>query len=300
MKHPNSLTTINLQRTFHDRDMVFSPRSRLPALFRIVITTLPFKITKRPMSTPDHQTIRELLENALQQVVGTQSQVTVFENQLREIKSQLDLSLQSIDAVLKEIEVGEQKVEKVRNDVAATLGEMFEHMSQIVNGARDRMLQQQDDDPQAQSPAEESPEIDAIPTGQSDPEPSTGESLNGNEAGQRAAESLDEMMSTIDEVNSDDINSRQKDAGEAVAQEPPMTAPQTAQNVQPQEESSQEEKPKSPGSSDSLSAVLAKARAASGENVEGPIELTPLDGEGEDTQAVNELLQNTSGSITTQ
>lgn len=252
------------------------------------------------MSTPDHQTIRELLENALQQVVGTQSQVTVFENQLREIKSQLDLSLQSIDAVLKEIEVGEQKVEKVRNDVAATLGEMFEHMSQIVNGARDRMLQQQDDDPQAQSPAEESPEIDAIPTGQSDPEPSTGESLNGNEAGQRAAESLDEMMSTIDEVNSDDINSRQKDAGEAVAQEPPMTAPQTAQNVQPQEESSQEEKPKSPGSSDSLSAVLAKARAASGENVEGPIELTPLDGEGEDTQAVNELLQNTSGSITTQ
>ena len=239
------------------------------------------------MNTPQHQTIRELLEKALQQITDAQSQVTAFEGHLHEIKSQIDQSLEAVDSILKEVETGEQQVEKVRNDVAVTLGEMFEEMTRIVDGARDQMLHQHNTTPNTQ-PAQVEQEQTPPELESSEPELSPDEVLNGNEAGQRATESLDEMVSTIKEETS---TSQQVQDIET----PQIAEPQTCQQEEPAAEA-----PKEPGNSDALSTLLAKARAVSGETSEGPTELTPLADEEEDPQAVNELLQNTSGSFIAQ
>ena len=341
----------------------------------------------------NQQAIRELLEKALQQVVTTQSQVSTIEEYLQEIKSQVNLSLESIDTILKQVETSEQNAEKVRSDVAATLGEMFDHMSRIVNGAREKMIHQQEtqnrdtlisNHSQSEMVTEAAPEttgeileetseslpepkpeetvaqeaavtIDAenlkiaepeiaeqeggetageasqeieTPTHDAeqqtkqpaDPEieqsiePQAGqqpvESLNGNEAGQRAAESIDEMMSTIRESNQmlvepapqveTEIAQEEMVQPEAAVQTE-IELPKTSDVVQEQAEAPSEESPKEthngPGSVKPLSELLAKARAG-GEPVEGPTELTPMI--DEDTEAVNELLNNTSGSIVAQ
>jgi len=235
-------------------------------------------IIEATMNTPQSQMIRELLEKALQQVSDAQSQVAAFEGHLHEIKLQISQSLKAIDSVLKEVETGEQQVEKVRNDVAVTLGEMFEQMTRIVDGARDQVLHQHEVTPNTQ-PAQVEQE-------QTQPELSS-EALNGNEAGQRVTETLDEMVSTIKEETSQQQNQ--------VMETPQIAEPQTRQ----QEESAAEAS-KEPGNSDALSTLLAKARAVSGKTFEGPTELTPLAEEEEDPQAVNELLQNTSGSFIAQ
>ena len=242
-------------------------------------------IIESTMNTSQHQTIRNLLEKALQQVASAQSQVTAFEGHLHEIKSQIDQSLEAIDSVLKEIETGEQQVEKVRNDVAVTLGEMFEQMTRIVDGTRNQMLHQHDKTPNTQAAQVEQDQTQ-IESESSEPELSP-EVLNGNEAGQRATESLDAMVSTIEEATSQ----QQTDTAET----PQIAEPQTCQQEEPAAEES-----KMPGNSDALSTLLAKARAASGKTFEGPTELTPLAEEEEDPQAVNELLQNTSGSFIAQ
>ena len=251
-------------------------------------------IIEATMNTARHQTIHELLEKALRQITDARTQITTFEGHLHEIKSQIDQSLEAIDSVLKETETGEHEVEKVRNDVAVTLGEMFEQMTRIVDGARDQMLHQHDVAPITQPVQVEQDQTKQEQTQfeseSSEPESSLPEVLNGNEAGQRAAESLDEMVSTIKEETS---LSQQVQAMET----PQIAEPQTHPQEEPAVETPKE---KELGNSDALSTLLAKARAASGETPEGPTELTSLAEEEEDTQAVNELLQNTSGSFIAQ
>ncbi len=274
------------------------------------------------IDSQNHQAIRGLLENALHQVVATQTQVTSIEGQLHEIKSQIDLSLESIDSVLKQLEASEQKVEKVRSDVAATLGEMFEHMSRIVNGAREQMMQGHADEASSQQPVtpemptgsviEESiPEKSAIEHAAATPvDETTSESLSGGEAGQRATASLNEMIATIDETNAppeteveSQIESPPDAPAEALMETPPETLPVQETPATPETEpqtSTEPETPKGPGSADSLSALLAKARAATGAVLAPATEAAPIVGEEEDAQTVNELLHNTSGSFVAQ
>jgi hypothetical protein len=60
---------------------------------------------------------------------------------------------------------------------------------------------------------------------------------------------------------------------------------------------------KVPGSADSLSTLLAKARAVTGETDETDetdATESPLVGEDEDAETVSELLKNTSGSFVAQ
>ncbi|MCL2623493.1 MAG: hypothetical protein FWD31_07495 [Planctomycetaceae bacterium] len=263
--------------------------------------------------TLNHEEIRSLLVNALRQVETTQSQVTVVEGQLHELKSQIDLSLEAIDSILKQLENREQQAEKVRDDVAATLSEMFEQMTQIVNGARDQMLQCHDGEAPAQ-PAVEMPlanELSELPPLETvvpaEPqtlvppseattetvaedttedttvnvaenvmdEPTPAETLTGPQVEQRATESLNEMIATIDDTNP---------LPETQAETKPGPMPVT-------------EKVKTPGSADSLNALLAKARAVSGETDKTAAELPPLVDDEEDAQALSELLKNTSGSF---
>ena len=282
--------------------------------------------------TQYHEAIRGLLENALRQVETTQSQVTAVEGQLHDIKTQIDQSLEAIDSVLKQLENREHQAEKVRGDVAATLGEMFEQMTRIVNGARDQMMQQHANDhhrvksiaqidaetqpagelpePSLMETTSESeadspvPQVDnatdnaieviidepaptpmqAIPTEQPPADP-----LTGSEVGQRAADSLNEVIATIDETK---------------------TYPETLPEIETQsklETESATNEPHGPGSAESLSTLLAKARAVSGETeevateaaTELPLEIPSFVGEDEDAEAVSELLKNTSGSFVT-
>ena len=236
----------------------------------------------------DHEAIRGLLEKALRQVEATQSQVTDVETQLHEIKSQIDQSLEAIDSVLQQWETRVQHAEQVRGDVAATLSEMFEQMTRIVNGARDQMLHHHAGEstaciatellPESELPepsavetvSESGADIPVVPT-----EQASAESLTGSQAGQRATSSLNKMIATIDETHT-----------------PPDIMPETKSEPEPVTEEA-----KGPGSADSVSELLAKARAVSSEPNETATELPPLVDEEEDAETVSELLKNTSGSF---
>ena len=251
--------------------------------------------------TQNHEAIRGLLENALRQVESTQSQVTAVEGQLHEIKSQIDHSLEAIDSVLKQLEARTQQVEQVRSDVAATLGEMFEQMTRIVNGARDQMLHHHDDESTTVNSTETPPTSeleepssmettsepenaidDSVPSQPTLTEETPTESLTGPQAGRRATASLNEMIATIDETKM-----------------PQDTVPETQADTKPESEPVTKEM-KGPGSADSLNTLLAKARAASAETNEVATELPPLVDEEEDAETVNEVLKNTSGSFMAQ
>jgi len=294
--------------------------------------------------TQNHQTIRSLLENALQQVLSTQQQVTAIESQLHEIKSQIDLSLEAIDTVLKQCETDDHDAEKVRSDVAATLGEVIEHVSRIVNDARDQMLNPRSDESDSQDVApivaeavnedvNEATREELAETNFDEPTPveSLAESLldeslstespasgslTGPQVGQRATESLNEMIATIDETNAETGTSLEDGISgsesvteieaQAIVSREPETAPlsETAASepalFEAEVKSAKKEVPKGPGSADSLSELLAKAKAASSETDTPATDLTPLDDEEEDAQAVSELLKTTSGSFATQ
>jgi len=267
--------------------------------------------------TQNHQAIRGLLENALQQVLSTQQQVTAIESQLQEIKSQIDLSLEAIDPVLKQCETGSHHAEKVRNVVAATLGEMFEHVSRIVNDAREQMLNPRSDESDFQ---DVSPDVTKVSTevlteaeealAETVPdEPTPVETLTGPQVGQRATESLNEMIATIDEskvaTNTETGKSQEEEDVSEPETEPEIEQlPETvvSEPTLPEVNVTSAEKavPKGPGSTDSLSELLAKSKAASSETGTPATDLTPLDDEEEDAQTVSELLKTTSGSFVTQ
>lgn len=239
--------------------------------------------------TFNNQSIRCFLENAIQHVESVQTQVTTIEDRLQEIKSQIDLSLEAIDTVLKQAEVNERNSEKVRSDVAATLGEMFEQMTSIVNGARDQMLQPQEGVSAGQT-IEEIPSDTGIPT-ETVPKIATtaqapSESLTASQVGQRASESLREMIATI---NDEEIAPLEQERLEET-----VATNQTPSDTQANEEA--EEVPTCAGSKNSLSELLVKAKAATDETEHDGSELMPYDGE-DDPQAVSELLKNTSGSV---
>ena len=276
-------------------------------------------------STNNHQAIHELLEKALQQVMAAQEQVSIIEGQLHEVKSQVGTSLESIDTVLKQIEAGEQNAEKVQVDVTATLDEMFDHMSRIVNGAREQMLQQRNIDPvvlpspggqsEKESTTEEMPaeEIATSETTQdqetpdseeiaavepSNAEQSSKESLSGEGVGQRAAASIDEMMSVIQKNEEAQVSTEIEPGNEAATETKPAAQPETSENELQSDAISglETEEQGGPGSTKSLGELLAKARAASGTVSSGPTELSPL--VEEDAEAVNELLQNAGPFVT--
>jgi len=308
--------------------------------------------------TLNHQAIRGLLENALQQVLSTQMQVTAIESQLQEIKSQIDLSLEAIDPVLKQCETGDD-AEKVCSDMAAKLGEMFDHVSWVVNHAREQILNpgsEESDSPYAnpkaaeavtvgaateaikeaeealaETVADEPTPAESLPVESLSVEIQTEESLTGPQVGQRATESLNEMIATIDESNTETNTGVDASQEEEVSESEPETESEMAtQAVVSQEletgpeqlpetvaseptpsevpvlseiEMISEEKaeiPKGPGSTDSLSELLAKAKAASSETGSPVTDWTPLYDEEEDAQTVNELLKTTSGSFATQ
>ena len=324
--------------------------------------------------TQNHQAIRGLLENALQQVLSTQEQVTAIESQLQEIKSQIGLSLEAIDPVLKQCETGNQ-AEKVRNDVAATLGEMIEHVSRIVNETREKMLKPRSDEfhdvtlnatgavtvgaitdtvnevtreakeALAEVVSDEPTPAESLPEESLSAELPAAETLTGPQVGQRATESLNEMIATIDESNTetnaeaamsqDEVSESEPETESeaetpvAVSQKPaaemetptvvsqeqepepvveqlPDTAasepalPEVPALFEAEVKSAEKEAPKGPGSADSLSELLAKAKAASSETGSPATDLTPLDDEEEDAQTVSELLKTTSGSFATQ
>jgi len=253
--------------------------------------------------TQNHQDICGLLENAQHQVEATQSQVTAIEGQMQEIKSQIDRSLEAITSVLKQLETREQQADRLHSDMAAKLGEMFEQMTRIVNGARDQMLHhpagkstaQDTAQDVAEMPVEQAP-VEQIPV-ESPTEQAPAESLTGPEAGQRATASLNEMIATIDETKVSEtkvLESSEK------TQTPLEVVPEISTVTQP-EPAPETDEINGPGSADSLSTLLAKARAASsGEMNEAATELPPLVDEEEDAQTVSELLKNTSGSFVAQ
>jgi len=293
--------------------------------------------------TQNYQAIRGFLDNALQQVLATQTQVKAIESQMREIKSQIDLSLEAIDPVLKQLETGDQ-AEKVRSDVVATLGEVIEHVSRIVNDARDQMLNPRSDESDSQDVApivaeavnedvneatreelaetnfDELTPVESLAESLLDESLSTespaSDSLTGPQVGQRATESLNEMIATIDETNAETGTSLEDGISgsesvteieaQAIVSREPETAPlsETAASepalFEAEVKSAKKEVPKGPGSADSLSELLSKAKAASSEAGTPATDLTPLDDEEEDAQTVNELLKTTSGSFTTQ
>ena len=251
------------------------------------------------IDTQNNQAIRGNLENALRQVESTQTQLTAIEGQLQEIKSQIN---KAVDTVLKQAEVNERNTEKVRNDVAATLGEMFDQMTSIVNGARHQMLQPQNEEPTAQTVVEtppdiETPTVDEIPTeivSETEilpTEETLTESLTGSQVGQRASASLSEMIATIDEEENAPQEPEHHEETVATIQTPPDT----------EENAEADEVPTCPGSTNSLSELLVKAKAAAGETDYDDSELMSFDDnlndEEEDPQAVSELLKNTSGSV---
>ena len=236
----------------------------------------------------NHQAIRGLLEKALQQVSSTQKQVTAIESELQELKSQIDLSLEAIDPVLKQLESGGSQAEKVRHDVSATLCEMFDQVSRIVNTSREQLLNFREDESDTKeiNPTAMETEAETLvetlaqtvpeePTPMESPVPPV-ESLTGPQVGQRATESLNEMIETIGGTNAEPV------------------LPET------KIKSDEKETSKGPGSLDSLSALLAKAEAASSETDSAVGDLTSLDDEEEDVQTVSELLKTTSGSFATQ
>jgi len=295
--------------------------------------------------TQNHKAIRSLLENALQQVLSTQEQVAVIESRLQDIKSQIDLSLEAIDPVLKQLETGDQ-AEKVRSDVAATLGEVIEHVSRIVNDAREQMLNPRCDESDSQdvSPhvtgaiteaVNEATREELAETNFDEPTPvvslaeslldeslstesPASDSLTGPQVGQRATESLNEMIATIDETNAETGTSLEDgipgsesvteiEAQAIVSREPETEREQLPETVasepalfEAEVKSAEKEAPKGPGSTDSLSELLAKAKAASSETGLPATDLAPLDDDEEDVQAVSELLKTTSGSFATQ
>ena len=242
--------------------------------------------------TQNHQAIRGILENALQQVLSTQRQMTVIEGQLQEIRSQIDLLLEAIDPVLKPLETDGDQTEKVRTEVSATLSAMFEQVSRIVNNTREQMLNPRDDVTNTQEALAETVPAEPPPVKPQTEESLSAESLTGSQVGQRATESLNAMIATIDETNTETII----EADMPQVQEEP-------ESIQPEVKAKSEEKetPKGPGSTESLNDLLAKAKVAARGTDSAAIDLTPLDDdEEEDAQTVNELLKTTSGSFATQ
>ena len=331
------------------------------------------------IDTQNPRAIRGILENTLNQVLSTQTQVTAIERQLREIQSQIDLSLEAVDPVLKQLETlgtGRHQAEKVRSDMAATLSGMLEQVSHIVNDARDQMLnfrENRSDTPDAnphavdavteavlkvtreavaeiepdeptpgeslssESPTGELPSEESLtaelPTGELrsaeslSSELPTGElpseeSLTGSQVGQRATESLNEMIAAVAETNTETDPSQEQEeksqwepemeatevqalaSQERETQRTPIPETPATEPAPPASEvnSPEKEAPKGPGSRDSLSELLAKAKAASPETDSAATDLTPLDDEEdeEDAQTVSELLKTTSGSFVTQ
>jgi len=248
--------------------------------------------------TQNYQAIRGFLDNALQQVLATQTQVKAIESQMREIKSQIDLSLEAIDPVLKQLETleaGEHHAEKVRNDMAATLCEMFEHVSSIVNNARDQVLNTRSDETNTEDVNPHVKEAvlettrealaEIVPDESTPLEPQSAEtlsakSLTGSQVGQRVTESLNEMIATIDETNAE-TDTLQEQEEEL---EPEAEAEIESQTVSPQEQETE-------------SVPQVETVALEPDSVAA--DLTMLDDE-EDAQTVNELLKTTSGSFDTQ
>ena len=287
--------------------------------------------------TQNHQAIRGLLENAVQQVLSTQKQVAAIESRLQEIKSQIDLSLEAIDPVLQQWETGDRDVEKVRNDAAATFDEIFDHVSRIVNDAREQMLNPRSDGagsqdvspnateaaaeviaeamgetvPDEPTPVEPTP-VEPTPVESTPVETLSAETLTGSQVGQRATESLNEMIATIDETHTEtkaetDMSQEQEPVSETEPETEPETETETPEVVSRERETTEvevqsvaKEVPKGPGSMDSLSELLAKAKAASSETGSPAADFPSLDDEEEDAQTVSELLKTTTGSFATQ
>ncbi|MDR1491859.1 MAG: hypothetical protein LBT05_03945 [Planctomycetaceae bacterium] len=250
----------------------------------------------------------ESLETTRQQITTAQSEIETIVNRMQTFATQIGIALKSLDsmeATFEKMIDNEQNAENNSDKVAQTLEEMFRQVSSIVNNTKEKL--------KAPTPQEEIVIAETTPTASEKPEIETSnekitdqitetasnvipqaetkstEVLNGIEAGERAADSIDELLSNIDAAETNVEKTATTKIEIAETTEPtPIVSPEQATITPPEALKEIDEPAKTTAA---LNEALAKAKAIAGSIAD------VAETDAEDDDAIDKLLKNTSSSF---